>query len=169
MVKVSLEEGVYLPKKETKFSSGADIIANSVKKIYIGIKEVDGDRLEKIQQDFQERGFIKMRAHERVLFGTGVNVLDMSPLTEIQVRNRSGVSLKKGLIVANSPGTVDADYRGEIGVILLNTNPFLTRVDRGDRIAQAVVCDVSDDTIQLGTISTETERGSGGFGSTGVN
>lgn len=104
---------------------------------------------------------------ERALVKTGLSVA-VPPGFEVQVRSRSGLALKQGVAVLNSPGTVDADYRGEVGVILINLgkDPFVFK--RGDRIAQLGVyrvelCAVSD--VQ---VLDETARGAGGFGSTGV-
>ena len=86
---------------------------------------------------------------------------------EAQIRPRSGLALKHGVTVLNSPGTIDADYRGEVGVILVNHGdaPFVIR--RGDRIAQMVVAPVVQVTWQSTETLDETVRGSGGFGSTG--
>ncbi|HWJ86468.1 MAG TPA: dUTP diphosphatase [Pelagibacterium sp.] len=87
---------------------------------------------------------------------------------EAQVRPRSGLAAKFGVTVLNAPGTVDADYRGEIKVVLINhgTAPFEIR--RGDRIAQMVFAAVADLTLAEADTLEETERGSGGFGSTGI-
>lgn len=87
---------------------------------------------------------------------------------EAQIRPRSGLALKSGVTVLNSPGTIDADYRGEIKVILINLGhtPFV--IARGDRIAQLVVAPVSQLTWFEADSLPETQRGSGGFGSTGV-
>lgn len=86
---------------------------------------------------------------------------------ELQVRSRSGLALKKGVIVMNSPGTIDADYRGEIGVILWNTSPALFEVFPGNRIAQIVLKRVERARIFEVPELDQTDRGSGGFGSTG--
>ena len=86
---------------------------------------------------------------------------------EAQVRPRSGLAAKHGVTVLNSPGTIDADYRGEIKVILINHGDAAFEIRRGDRIAQMVVAPVS--AVSFNEVETldETERGSGGFGSTG--
>ena len=87
---------------------------------------------------------------------------------EIQVRSRSGLALKQGVFVLNSPGTVDENYRGEIGVILTNLGNSDFKFEQGDRIAQLVLSPVTRaETFEVEEVS-ETERGSGGFGSTGV-
>lgn len=87
---------------------------------------------------------------------------------EIQVRPRSGMALKYGVTVLNSPGTIDSDYRGEIGVILINHNTLPYAIIKGERIAQLVLCPIEK--IQWkaeGSLSTSTKRGTKGFGSTG--
>ena len=87
---------------------------------------------------------------------------------EIQVRPRSGMALKYGVTVLNSPGTIDSDYRGEIGVILINHNTLPYAIIKGERIAQLVLCPIEK--IQWkaeGSLSTSTKRGEKGFGSTG--
>ena len=104
---------------------------------------------------------------ERMLIPTGLFV-EIPIGYEIQVRPRSGLALKKGITVLNTPGTVDSDYRSEIGVILQNngTEDFL--IENGDRIAQLVLCEVPiciwENTLDL----SETERGEGGFGHSGI-
>jgi dUTP pyrophosphatase len=91
---------------------------------------------------------------------------------EIQVRPRSGLAAKNGVTVLNTPGTVDADYRGEIKVILINHGKETFTIQHGDRIAQAVVASVFAKNVvhllQVDNVSDDTERGSGGFGSTGL-
>lgn len=87
---------------------------------------------------------------------------------EAQVRPRSGLALKKGITVLNSPGTIDADYRGEIGVILVNLSNEEFVVEDGERIAQLVVAKCEQAEFVEVTELSETERGTGGFGSTGV-
>ena len=86
---------------------------------------------------------------------------------EIQVRPRSGLALKHGITVTNSPGTIDADYRGPVGIILANTSTEDFEVNRGDRIAQFVIQEVTQAEIEIVDELPDTERGAGGFGSTG--
>jgi dUTP pyrophosphatase len=86
---------------------------------------------------------------------------------EMQVRPRSGLALKHGITVLNAPGTVDSDYRGEVGVILLNTGEAPFVITRGDRIAQAVFAPVTHAAFEEVVVLPETRRGAGGFGSTG--
>ena len=88
---------------------------------------------------------------------------------EIQVRPRSGLAFKKGITVFNSPGTIDADYRGEIGVLLVNlsSEPFI--IEDGERIAQLVLASHEQASLQQVEILEDSDRGQGGFGSTGTN
>jgi dUTP pyrophosphatase len=110
---------------------------------------------------------VSLAPGERRLVPTGIAIA-LPPGTEAQVRPRSGLALKHGVTVLNAPGTIDADYRGEVGVILINhgDQPFV--IERGSRIAQMVVAPYA----RVGwTVSTDLEasaRGAGGFGSTGI-
>ena len=103
----------------------------------------------------------------RVLVKTGL-FLELPIGIEAQVRPRSGLALKKGISVLNAPGTIDADYRGEIGVILINLSRESFTINNGDRIAQMVIA--KHERAQWNEVESleETERGSGGFGSTGI-
>jgi len=105
--------------------------------------------------------------NNRTLVRTGLKI-ELPQGYELQIRPRSGLALKHGITVLNSPGTVDSDYRGEIGIILFNTtnNEFI--VKKGDRIAQAVVNKVEIPKIIVVEKLNSTERGEKGFGSTGV-
>lgn len=161
-------EGVELPHYATIGSSGMDVVANSILKAFKGDQEITGEKLEKMQKGFEERGYIKLRGFERILFGTGLTVADMDNDLEVQVRARSGVALKRGLLVANSPGTVDSDYRGQVGVIIYNSTPFLNKVEKGERIAQLVSMKIAKPVILDSDVIYETERAEGGFGSTGT-
>ena len=87
---------------------------------------------------------------------------------EAQVRPRSGLALKHGITVLNTPGTIDAGYRGEVGVILINAGPANFTIARGDRIAQMVVQKLADVQLVAAEQLSDTSRGAGGFGSTGV-
>jgi len=91
----------------------------------------------------------------------------LPPGYEAQVRPRSGLAAKHGVTVLNTPGTIDADYRGEIKVILINLGEAPFEIRRGDRIAQMVVAPVTAVQFELREALDETQRGSGGFGSTG--
>ena len=104
---------------------------------------------------------------DRRLIPTGLAV-EIPPGYEAQVRPRSGLALKQGLTCLNSPGTIDADYRGEVGVILANLSKERAIVRRGDRIAQLVVAAVAQaEWVEVEALG-ESDRGAGGFGSTGV-
>ena len=104
---------------------------------------------------------------ERGLVPTGLAIA-LPPGFEAQVRPRSGLALKHGVTLLNSPGTIDADYRGEIGVVLVNLGQAPFTIERGLRIAQLVVAPVSRVTWVETDALTETARGAGGFGSTGL-
>jgi dUTP pyrophosphatase len=141
-VKVINRSSNELPKYETLLSAGMDVRANLT--IPIELKPL-----------------------ERKLIPTGL-FLEIQPGFECQVRPRSGLAFKKGITVLNSPGTIDADYRGEVGVILINLSNETFTVEHGERIAQLVFAKVEQIKFQQVSILTETERGEGGFGSTGV-
>lgn len=103
----------------------------------------------------------------RALVPTGLVIL-LPPLYEAQVRPRSGLALKHGVTVLNSPGTIDAGYRGEIGVILANFGEADFAVKKGDKIAQLVIAPVTQPQVEETDVVDATDRGTGGFGSTGV-
>ena len=131
-----------LPNYETIASAGMDLRANISKEI-------------------------TLKPLERAIVKTGLFIA-LPVGTEAQVRPRSGLAAKKGITVLNSPGTVDADYRGEIGVILVNLSNDNFVINDGERIAQLVIA--KHERAEWGIVETlsETERGAGGFGSTGV-
>jgi dUTP pyrophosphatase len=103
---------------------------------------------------------------QRALVPTGLTIA-LPPGYEAQVRPRSGLAAKHGVTVLNAPGTVDADYRGEIGVLLINHGDAPFAIHRGERIAQMVIAAVVRAELVSATELSATERGSGGFGSTG--
>ena len=109
---------------------------------------------------------VEMQPLERVLVPTGL-FIELPQGTEVQIRPRSGLAIKQGITCLNSPGTIDADYRGEIKVILINLSNTLQIISSGDRIAQMVFQQVS--AIEWNPVISinETQRGSGGFGHTG--
>ncbi len=107
-----------------------------------------------------------LKAGERKLFPAGIKVA-IPRGYEIQVRSRSGLAIKRGLLVLNSPGTIDAGYRGEIGVILFNTSGENVEIKKGMKIAQAVLQKVEEIQWEETGRLPDTTRGSGGFGSTG--
>jgi dUTP pyrophosphatase len=110
---------------------------------------------------------IVLKPMERVLIPTGL-YLELPLGVEAQVRSRSGLALKKGIAVLNAPGTVDADYRGEVGVILINLSKEDFPIQDGDRIAQLVLARHERASWQLVEELSSSDRGTGGFGSTGI-
>ena len=144
MVKIQVKKiskKALLPHYETKGSSGMDLRANINKDIYLKSKEIK-------------------------LIPTGI-ALAIPKNFEIQIRPRSGLAAKNGISIVNTPGTIDSDYRGEIKVILINQSKKKFRIKNGDRIAQMVISPTIKAKIQEVSSLTKTDRGSGGFGSTG--
>jgi dUTP pyrophosphatase len=137
-------EGLLLPRYETEGAAGLDLLAANPADAPVILPPLD-----------------------RALVPTGL-VLQLPPGYEAQIRPRSGLALKHGLTVLNSPGTVDADYRGEIQVLLVNLGAETFRVARGLRIAQLVVAPVLRAEPVEVRIVGRTTRGTGGFGSTGL-
>lgn len=139
---VSKKDGALLPQYATSASSGLDLCAF-----------LDKD--------------LTIKPFERMLVPTGIFICIPRGF-EAEIRPRSGVAYKYGVTVLNTPGTIDADYRGEIRVILINlgAEPFVIR--NGDRIAQMVFRSVAQIDWKLVDVLPETERGEGGFGSTGI-
>ena len=131
-----------LPAYETPSSAGLDIRANLTESL-------------------------TLKAFERILVPTGL-FMEIPAGFECQVRPRSGLALKKGITVLNSPGTIDADYRGEVGVIIVNLSNESIVLEDGERIAQLVFASVEQAQWQIAEELSETQRGSGGFGSTGL-
>lgn len=113
------------------------------------------------------RETVVLKRFERALIPTGVAV-EIPAGFEGQVRARSGLAIKSGVALVNAPGTIDADYRGEVSVILINFGDADFAVKRGDRIAQLVIAPVSQPRIVETVDLSDTQRGTGGFGSTGV-
>jgi dUTP pyrophosphatase len=108
-----------------------------------------------------------IRPGERVLIPTGLS-FEIPVGFEIQVRPRSGLSLKTHLLVVNSPGTIDSDYRGEVKIIMGNLGDKDEVINHGDRVAQIVLAPIVQAKFQVGHELTSTSRGAGGFGSTGL-
>ena len=132
-----------LPKYETSLSAGMDLYAN--------IEET-----------------IILKPRQRALIKTGLFIA-LPENYEAQIRPRSGLSYKKGITVLNSPGTIDADYRGEVGVILINLSDENFKIEDGERIAQMVIAPYIKAKWSEVKELTTTKRGEGGFGSTGKN
>ena len=110
---------------------------------------------------------ITLKPLERSIIKTGL-FIELPIGLEAQVRPRSGLAAKKGITVLNSPGTIDADYRGEIGVILVNLSNDDFIIEKGERVAQLIIAKHERAEWEEVEILSETDRGSGGFGSTGV-
>ena len=117
--------------------------------------------------DLRSRVDIIIPSGKIMLVPTGV-FMELPVGYEAQVRPRSGLALKHGITVLNTPGTIDAGYRGEVGVILINAGENDFAIARGDRIAQMVVQQLTDVQLVSAEALSETARGAGGFGSTGV-
>ena len=132
-----------LPAYETPGAAGADLRAN-----------------------FPDGGAVVIAPGARVLIPTGL-AMAIPVGFEVQVRPRSGLALKHGIALVNSPGTIDSDYRGEVGVIVLNTSDAAFEVTHGMRIAQMVLAPVVQAAFAEVDSLDETNRGAGGFGSTG--
>lgn len=111
---------------------------------------------------------VQLAPLERRLVPTGLRIV-LPQGFEAQIRPRSGLALKRGIGMVNAPGTIDSDYRGEIGVILINLSTEIVKLEKGERIAQMIVCPVSRAVLKAVDDVTAyvTERGEGGFGSTG--
>jgi dUTP pyrophosphatase len=141
LVRLPHGEGLPLPSPATAGAAGCDLAA-----------AVDGK--------------LELRPGQRLRVPTGFAIA-IPEGYEAQVRPRSGLALKRGVLVPNAPGTIDSDYRGELQVILLNTGAEAFRIERGDRIAQLVVAPVVRPVFEEVERLDETDRGEGGFGHTG--
>ncbi|MEQ5869579.1 dUTP diphosphatase [Sagittula sp. NFXS13] len=121
-----------------------------------------------IRANFRDRGQVDLAPGARVLVPTGLR-LAIPAGFEVQLRPRSGLALKHGITLPNSPGTIDSDYRGPLGVIVMNAGPETFVIAHGDRIAQMVVAPVVQGAFRVVDDLDDTARGTGGFGSTGVS
>ncbi|MFT5785210.1 MAG: dUTP pyrophosphatase [Ascidiaceihabitans sp.] len=128
--------------------------------------ETDGAAGADIRANFEDRAGIDIPSGGRALIPTGLR-FEIPRGFEVQVRPRSGLALKHGITLVNSPGTIDSDYRGLVGVIVLNTGADPFEVTHGMRIAQVVVAPVVQATFVQSDTLDDTARGTGGFGSTG--
>jgi len=142
-LKIVNESGNALPEYETVGSAGMDLRANLTEPIML-------------------------KPLQRALIPTGL-FIELEQGYEAQIRPRSGLALKKGLTILNSPGTIDSDYRGEIKVIMINLSNETTVINTGERIAQMVIAKYEQVILQEVDELGETERGEGGFGHTGIN
>jgi len=141
-IKVNMLPGGRIPEYKTQGAAGADLFARITEPVVI-------------------------QPGERVRIGTGVHLM-LPPGTEGQVRPRSGLAFRNGITVLNSPGTIDSDYRGEVQIILINLGDKPHTVNHHDRIAQLVIAPVTACVFTTEESIDATERGAGGFGSTGV-
>ncbi len=116
--------------------------------------------------DLRSMDHLRIEPGDRVLVSTGLYI-ELPPGFEAQIRPRSGLAIKHGVTVLNSPGTIDADYRGEVKVILINHGKQEHTIVPGDRIAQIIVSPVTQIVWNEQNVLSETQRGAGGFGSTG--
>jgi|TARA_B110000259_G_scaffold118223_1_gene134496 dUTP pyrophosphatase len=137
-----LSKNIPLPKYETSGSSGMDLTAN-------------------IENE------IEIAPGKSSIISTGL-AISVPKYFEIQIRPRSGLAAKNQISVLNTPGTIDSDYRGELKVILINLSDKVFKIEKGLRIAQMVLCPVVKATLKEVDTLEETERGVGGFGSTGT-
>jgi len=137
-----LSKEIPLPKYETEGSSGMDLSANIVSSINIG-------------------------PGEKKIVPTGI-AISIPNGFEVQIRARSGLAAKHNITVLNTPGTIDADYRGELKVILINLGKETFKIEKGFRIAQMIVCPIIKVKFEEVENLNETKRGTGGFGSTGA-
>ncbi len=138
------DSGFGLPSYETSGAAGADVRAN-----------------------FADRGVVVLKPGARALVPTGLRMAIPQGF-EVQVRPRSGLALKHGVTLVNTPGTIDSDYRGPLGVIMINLGDADFVVEHGMRIAQIVVAPVVQARFDLTEVLDDTARGPGGFGSTGA-
>ncbi|MCF1709142.1 dUTP diphosphatase [Tabrizicola sp. J26] len=140
------DQSLPLPSYETAGAAGADLRAN-------------------LKPEDRITGFI-LDPMRRAIVPTGLRV-EIPHGFEMQIRPRSGLAFKHGISLPNTPGTIDSDYRGPLGVLLINLGSEPYTIHHGDRIAQAIIAPVMQARFELVTQLGETERGEGGFGSTG--
>ena len=141
-VKIINKSSNDLPQYETSGSAGMDLRANIVEPIVLG-------------------------SLERTLVPTGLYI-ELPIGYEAQIRPRSGLAIKKGLSLPNTPGTIDSDYRGEIKVIMINLNKEPQTIEPGERVAQMVIAKYEQAILEEVEVLSDTKRGAGGFGSTGT-
>ena len=146
-----------LPKRESIFAAGFDLryMPDGV----IVVEDCDNER-------DSEDGALLIKPLERKLLPLGFQI-EIPPGYEMQLRPRSGLAKKVGLTILNSPGTIDSDYRGPVGAILINLGSEDAFIYPGMRICQGVIASVPAFNVEMTTELSDTERGSGGFGSTG--
>ena len=141
-------------------------VAGADRKVALPCYETPGAAGADVRANFVDRRGVTLAPGARVLIPTGLR-MEIPQGFEVQVRPRSGLALKHGITLANSPGTIDSDYRGELGVILLNAGEAAFEVGHGERIAQLVLAPVVQAEFEIADGLSGTARGGGGFGSTG--
>lgn len=141
-------------------------LADADRDIPLPSYETDGAAGMDLRANFADRGDMVIEPNTRALIPTGLS-MEIPKGFEAQVRPRSGLALKHGITLVNAPGTIDSDYRGPLGVILINHGDTDFTVAHGDRIAQIVFAPVMQVGWDVGQALSDTERGDGGFGSTG--
>jgi dUTP pyrophosphatase len=139
-IPVVVADGASLPRYQTEGSAGMDLVSTEP---------------------------VELAPGERKLVGTGIHVAIPAGF-EGQVRPRSGLAVRHGISMVNTPGTIDSDYRGEIKVLLINLGDSVVKLGQGERVAQLVICPVMRADWLVMESLDDTERGGGGFGSTGV-
>jgi len=139
-IPVVVADGASLPRYQTEGSAGMDLVSTEP---------------------------VELAPGERKLVGTGIHVAIPAGF-EGQVRPRSGLAVRHGISMVNTPGTIDSDYRGEIKVLLINLGDSVVKLGQGERVAQLVICPVMRADWLVVESLDDTERGGGGFGSTGV-
>lgn len=144
IIRMPHAEGLELPSYETQDAAGMDLRAA-----------------------VPENEPLILKVGKRLLVPTGL-VMEIPKGHEGQIRPRSGLAYKNGITCLNTPGTIDADYRGEVMVLLINLGEKTFKIERGMRIAQMVIAPVMQVEITESSLASKTDRGSGGFGSTGV-
>ena len=142
-IKCHIENSSYMPVYSSEHAAGADLYAH-----------LPGETL-------------TLKPGERVLVPTGLKI-ELPEGYEAQIRPRSGLAVKHGVTLLNTPGTIDADYRGEIKIIVVNLGQEIFKISDGDRIAQMIIAPVVKGAFTADSNLTETVRGAGGFGSTGT-
>ena len=139
-IPVVVADGASLPRYQTEGSAGMDLVSTEP---------------------------VELAPGERKMVGTGIHVAIPAGF-EGQVRPRSGLAVRHGISMVNTPGTIDSDYRGEIKVLLINLGDSVVKLGQGERVAQLVICPVMRADWRVVESLDDTERGGGGFGSTGV-
>jgi len=157
-----LYEDAQLPVRANPTDSGMDVFAHNIKKFY----DIEETLFEDVTTEHLKSG-IHLAPGERALIGVGI-ACSVEEGFEIQARPKSGRALKEGLSIVNTPGTIDCHYRDEIGIIAINLSNDIQEIKYGQKLAQLVVAPVTLCDIEEVEELDATDRGKGGFGSTGL-